>query len=76
MSNPTENIQALQYIFDVARQAHVNAVIHDQVKAYATKLYTALTPQPQLAAAPASIAEAVAAATQPPASEAAAPAAS
>lgn len=72
MSNPTENIQALQYIFDVARQAPVNAVIHDQVKAYATKLYTALTPQDP---APTSVAEAVAAATQPPASEAAAPAA-
>lgn len=73
MSNPTENIQALQYIFDVARQAPVNAVIHDQVKAYATKLYTALTPQVQ--PVPTSVAEAVAAATQSPASEAAAPAA-
>lgn len=38
-----ENIQALQYLFDVARQAPVAAAVHDQAKNYAVSLSGALT---------------------------------
>jgi len=66
VSPKNQKVQALQYLFDVARQAPVTAAIHDQCKAYATYLYEGIVQEPIAPAAPTTLAEAVAAVTGKP----------
>ena len=51
MPTPQEKIQALQYLFDVARQAPVAAVVHEQAAKYATLLANSFNETPPATAA-------------------------
>ena len=60
-----QNVQALQYLFDVARQAPVPANVHDQTKTYAQQILGALTKGDQDATALAGVAASKAAEVSP-----------
>lgn len=46
MPNQTEQVQALQYLFDVARTAPAPAAVHAQAKTYAQYLAASFNPPP------------------------------